>query len=122
MFSSAYDPARVSYDDLLEFFFTHHNPTSLNRQGNDVGTQYRSAIFYTTPEQKAAAEKAKDALNQSGVYKKPIVTEIEPAAEFYAAEDYHQKYLKKNPHGYCEINLQPEKVREVLRSVRQNSS
>jgi peptide-methionine (S)-S-oxide reductase len=112
-----FDSAKTSYENLLEFFFTHHNPTTLNRQGNDVGTQYRSAIFYYSPEQKDAAQKAKDALGQSGIYPKPIVTEVEPAAEFYAAEEYHQKYLKKNPGGYCEINLQPEKVREVLRSI-----
>ena len=117
-----YDPARVPYEDLLEFFFTHHNPTTLNRQGNDVGTQYRSAIFYHSPAQKAAAEKAKSALEQSGVLKKPIVTQIEPASEFYSAEDYHQKYLKKNPGGYCEINLQPTSVLTVLRAARKKNS
>ncbi len=113
-----YDPSRVHYDDLLEFFFTHHDPTTLNRQGNDVGTQYRSAIFCNTPEQQAAALKAKEILDRSGIFKKPVVTEITLAGEFFPAEDYHQKYLKKNPHGYCDIHLQPAKVREILRMAR----
>lgn len=115
-----YDSSRLQYEDLLEFFFTHHNPTTLNRQGNDIGNQYRSAIFYHTSEQQVAAVQAKEILTQSGVFKKPIVTQIEPAREFYLAEDYHQKYLKKNPHGYCDIQLQSGKVREILRTVRQH--
>ena len=117
-----YDPARISYEDLLEFFFSHHDPTTLNRQGNDVGTQYRSAIFYQTPEQGAAARQATETLTRSGVFKRPIVTAIEPASEFYPAEDYHQKYLQKNPHGYCDIHLQSAKVRDILRAARQQSS
>ncbi len=114
-----YDPARMSYEELLEFFFTHHDPTTLNRQGNDVGTQYRSAIFYHTPEQQAAALRAKEALSQAHVFHDPIVTSIEPAGEFYTAEAYHQQYLQKNPHGYCDIHLQPAKVRDILRAARQ---
>lgn len=114
----SYDPSRLSYEDLLEFFFTHHDPTTLNRQGPDVGSQYRSAIFYHTPAQEQAAEKAKELLDHSGVFKKPVVTEIKAAGEFYAAEDYHQKYLKKNPFGYCSIHLQPKRVSEILRAAR----
>lgn len=113
-----YDPSRIQYDDLLEFFFTHHDPTTLNRQGNDIGTQYRSAIFCFGPEQQAAALKAKEILERSGVFKKPVVTEIKPAGEFFAAEDYHQQYLKKNPHGYCDLHLQSGKVREILQKAR----
>jgi methionine-S-sulfoxide reductase len=103
-----FDPSRTSYENLLEFFFTHHDPTTLDRQGNDVGTQYRSAIFYHTPEQKAAAEKAKQILEEAKVFRKPIVTEIAPAGEFYAAEDYHQKYLKKKS----------SKVSQILQGAR----
>lgn len=113
-----YDPSRVSYEALLEFFFTHHDPTTLNRQGNDTGTQYRSAVFPHTPEQDAAARKALQALEASGVFRKPVVTRIEPAGAFYAAEEYHQQYLKKNPFGYCHINLQSAKVQDVLRANR----
>lgn len=114
-----FDPAKIGYEDLLEFFFIHHDPTTLNRQGNDVGTQYRSAVFYHTPKQQQAALKAKETLEKSGVFRKPIATSVEPAGEFYAAEDYHQKYLQKNPHGYCDIHLQSAKVREALRAQRQ---
>ena len=113
-----YDPSRLSYEDLLEFFFTHHDPTTLNRQGPDVGTQYRSAIFYHTPKQHEAALKAKELLDRSGVFKKPVVTEIKAPGEFYDAEDYHQKYLEKNPHGYCSIQIQPKRVSEALRAAR----
>ena len=113
-----YDPARLSYEELLEFFFTHHDPTTLNRQGNDVGTQYRSAILTHTPDQQAAALRAKEALAVAGVFRQPIVTTIESAGEFFPAEAYHQKYLQKNPHGYCDIHLQSAKVREVLRAVK----
>lgn len=111
-----FDPAQTSYENLLEFFFTHHDPTTLNRQGNDVGTQYRSAIFYHTPEQRAAAQKAIAVLGHSGIFKHPIVTEVAPAGEFYAAEEYHQKYLEKNPRGYCHIQLQSGRIREALRA------
>src|SRR3989338_377293 len=113
-----YDPSRVHYDDLLEFFFTHHDPTTLNRQGNDVGTQYRSAIFYHTIKQQARAERAKTLLSEERVFLRPIVTTIEPAGEFYPAEEYHQKYLQKNPHGYCDIHLQSERISSVLRKAR----
>jgi len=102
----------------LEFYFTHHDPTTLNRQGNDVGTQYRSAIFTHTPPQQAAAVKAKEALTQAKVLRNPIVTAIEPAGEFFPAEDYHQQYLRKHPGGYCDIHLQSGKVREILRAAR----
>jgi len=112
-----YDPARVSYGYLLEFFFTHHDPTQVNRQGNDVGTQYRSAIFYHTPDQEKSARAAKAALEKAGVFNKPVATEITAAPAFYSAEDYHQKYLQKNPNGYCHINLQSPKVRQILRAA-----
>jgi peptide-methionine (S)-S-oxide reductase len=98
-----YDPSRVSYEDLLKVFWDNHNPTTLNRQGWDIGTQYRSAIFFHTPEQKAAALASKQALDASGKYRKPIVTEVEPASEFYMAEDYHQQYLEKRGLSSCHI-------------------
>lgn len=90
-----FDPARVSYTDLLRAFWEMHDPTTLNRQGPDVGTQYRSVIFFHTPEQEAAARASKDALERSGRYRNPIVTEILPAPPFYPAEEYHQRYLEK---------------------------
>lgn len=90
-----YDAARVSYDELLEVFWESHDPTTLNRQGPDVGSQYRSVIFYHTPEQKAAAEAAKENLQRSGTYQRPIVTEIAPASKFHRAEEYHQQYFEK---------------------------
>ncbi|MFW9946938.1 MAG: peptide-methionine (S)-S-oxide reductase MsrA [Candidatus Odinarchaeota archaeon] len=91
-----YDPSIVSYEDLLEVFWNIHNPTTLNRQGWDIGTQYRSVVFYHNKEQKEKALKLKEKLNKSGRYKKPIVTEITPASEFYKAEEYHQRYYEKN--------------------------
>ena len=90
-----YDPSRVSYDELLKVFWNNHDPTQVNRQGPDVGTQYRSAIFFHTPEQEAAARAFKERLQKSGRYSRPIVTEITPASEFWMAEDYHQQYLVK---------------------------
>lgn len=90
-----YDPTKVSYEDLLDVFWRIHDPTTLNRQGPDVGTQYRSAIFFHTPEQEAAAIVSKEKLQKSGHFTRPIVTEIAPASEFYRAEDYHQRYLEK---------------------------
>ena len=90
-----YDPAEVAYDQLLELFWSIHDPTTLNRQGPDVGTQYRSAIFYHTPEQKGSAEASKKRLEEMGRYQRPIVTEIAPATEFYRAEEYHQQYFDK---------------------------
>ncbi|MBI3315866.1 MAG: peptide-methionine (S)-S-oxide reductase MsrA [Candidatus Omnitrophica bacterium] len=112
-----YDPSKISYDDLLAFFFRHHDPTTLNRQGPDVGTQYRSAIFFHTPAQRVSAEAAKAALDRSGFFKRPIVTEIKLAGSFYPAEDYHQDYLKKNPRGYCSIQVQSETIGQILRSA-----
>ncbi|MHA1460429.1 MAG: peptide-methionine (S)-S-oxide reductase MsrA [Promethearchaeota archaeon] len=91
-----YDPSIVSYEELLEFFWDIHNPTTLNRQGWDVGTQYRSAVFYYDEEQKNAAIRLKEKLDKSGKYRKPIVTEIVPISKFTRAEEYHQKYNEKN--------------------------
>jgi peptide-methionine (S)-S-oxide reductase len=90
-----YDPAEVSYDELLEIFWGLHDPTQLNRQGPDVGSQYRSAIFVHSPEQDKAARASKERLEQSGRHRRPIVTEIVPAATFWPAEDYHQRYFEK---------------------------
>lgn len=98
-----YDPKQISYERLLELFWSIHNPTTLNRQGPDVGTQYRSAVFYHTPEQQAAAEKSKQELAASGRFARPIVTEITPASEFYRAEEYHQQYLAKRGLRNCHI-------------------
>jgi len=95
-----FDPARLSYEDLLGYFFRMHDPTTLNRQHNDVGTQYRSAIFYHDEEQRQVAERVKERVQRSGKWDGRIVTEIVPAGEFWAAEDYHQKYLEKHPGGY----------------------
>ena len=98
-----YDPARVSYDQLLDVFWNGHNPTQLNRQGPDVGTQYRSAIFFHTPEQKAAAEASRRRLEASGRFGRPIVTEITPAGRFWRAEEYHQRYFEKRGGGSCHV-------------------
>jgi methionine-S-sulfoxide reductase len=95
-----FDPQLTSFPDLLELFFKMHDPTTLNQQGNDVGSQYRSAIFYTSEEQKKSAEVAKIKAGASGLWKKPIVTEIVAAGPFFEAEEYHQDYLQKNPGGY----------------------
>jgi peptide-methionine (S)-S-oxide reductase len=98
-----YDTARASYDDLLNVFWTHHDPTTLNRQGPDRGTQYRSAIFYHDESQRIAAEASKERWNRSGRFRGPIVTEITPASTFYRAEEYHQRYLEK--HGLASCHL-----------------
>ncbi len=98
-----YDPERVSYEDLLKVFWENHDPTQLNRQGPDVGDQYRSVIFYNTPEQQKAAEASKEERAQSGKYRRPIVTQIVPAQTFYVAEDYHQQYLEKRGLSTCKI-------------------
>ena len=98
-----YDPAEVGYDKLLDVFWENHNPTTLNRQGPDVGTQYRSAVFYHTPEQKRAAEESKALLEASARFRRPIVTEITPASTFYLAEDYHQRYLEKRGLASCHV-------------------
>ncbi|MCA9811339.1 MAG: peptide-methionine (S)-S-oxide reductase MsrA [Nitrosarchaeum sp.] len=91
-----YDPNIITYDELLDIFWTNHDPTSLNRQGPDVGKQYRSVVFFHDASQKMAAEKSKDLLDKSGKYEKQIVTEIVPAPQFYNAEEYHQKYFQKH--------------------------
>jgi peptide-methionine (S)-S-oxide reductase len=104
-----FDPEVLSYDELLEVFWESHDPTQLNRQGNDIGTQYRSAIFYHTEEQREKAEHYKTQLDKEGAYPNPIVTEITPATTFYPAEDYHQDYY--NNHGsqpYCYIVIRPK--------------
>lgn len=90
-----YDPTEISYDELLQIFWTNHDPTSLNRQGPDIGIQYRSAIFFYNDEQKEIAKRSKDDLEKSGKFQKSIVTEIVPAPQFYKAEEYHQKYFQK---------------------------
>ncbi|HBE87720.1 MAG TPA: peptide-methionine (S)-S-oxide reductase [Elusimicrobia bacterium] len=95
-----FDPAALTYGALLDFFFKIHDPTTPNRQGNDIGTQYRSAIFCSSPEQKAEAEAAIKRASASGRWKRPVTTSVEPAGEFWPAEDYHQDYLRKNPGGY----------------------
>ncbi|KAK9763005.1 Peptide methionine sulfoxide reductase [Basidiobolus ranarum] len=95
-----FDPSKVTYDTLTEFFYRMHDPTTANRQGPDVGTQYRSAIFYHTPEQKEIAEKVTKEVQEKHFKGQPIATQIIPAEKFYNAEDYHQQYLDKNPHGY----------------------
>lgn len=98
-----YDPEQVSYEQLLEVFWTSHDPTQLNRQGPDFGTQYRTVIFYHTPEQKEAAESSLRALEAAGVFGRPIVTQIVPAETFWKAEDYHQQYLAKRGMSSCHI-------------------
>jgi peptide-methionine (S)-S-oxide reductase len=104
-----FDPAIVNFKDILDVFFTVHDPTTLNRQGNDVGTQYRSAIFYHSPEQKAAADQKIAELNSAHLWNNPIVTEVTPAETFYIAEDYHQEYFANNPNqGYCQFIVAPK--------------
>ena len=98
-----YHPQQITYDELLAVFWDNHNPTTRNRQGPDIGTQYRSAIFIHTPEQEATALASKAKLSASGRYKNPVVTEITPATEFYMAEDYHQQYLEKRGRSSCHI-------------------
>jgi len=104
-----FDPKSVSFKEILEVFFVIHDPTTLNRQGNDVGTQYRSAIFYHSAAQKAAAEQVIADLGAGKVYGDPIVTEVVPASKFYMAEDYHQEYLLRNPaQPYCAFVVRPK--------------
>jgi len=98
-----FDPAKVQYADLLKVFWENHDPTQLNRQGPDWGTQYRSAIFYHSPEQAAEAQASKEALERANRYSKPIVTQIVPAVAFYPAEDYHQQYLEKRGMASCHV-------------------
>jgi peptide-methionine (S)-S-oxide reductase len=104
-----FDPAVISFDDILELFFAMHDPTTLNRQGADVGTQYRSVIFYHSPEQKQTAERVIAELNAAGIWDRPIVTEVVPFRHFYKAEDYHQGYYRNNPgQGYCQAVVAPK--------------
>jgi peptide-methionine (S)-S-oxide reductase len=104
-----YDPAIISYKDILHIFFTVHDPTTLNRQGADVGTQYRSVILYDDKAQKDAAEETIREMNEAKVWGRPIVTEVSPLTTFYKAEDYHQDYYKKNPgEGYCAVVISPK--------------
>lgn len=113
-----YDPSKVSFADLLEVFWKTHDPTTLNRQGNDVGTQYRSVVFYHNDEQKQMAEHFKEELNKSGAWNKPVVTAIEPFTNFYAAENYHQNYYNNNPRQmYCQYVIRPklEKFEKVFK-------
>jgi peptide-methionine (S)-S-oxide reductase len=104
-----FDPGVVTFRELLEIFFTVHDPTTLNRQGADVGTQYRSAIFYHNAEQRETAERVIAELNEEKIWDAPVVTELAPLAEFYTAEDYHQKYFRNNPgQGYCRAVVAPK--------------
>jgi peptide-methionine (S)-S-oxide reductase len=100
-----YDPDRISYEELLDVFWGKHDPTQLNRQGWDVGDQYRSVIFFHDDEQRQVAEQSKAALDASGRYRKPVVTQIEPAQTFYRAEEYHQRYLEKQGRASCTASL-----------------
>jgi len=105
----AFDPGVSSFRDILEVFFTIHDPTTLNYQDADYGTQYRSAIFYHSPEQKAEAERIIGELTAAGVWPRPIVTEVKPLAEFYPAEEYHHQYYRRNPEqGYCQVVVAPK--------------
>ena len=105
-----YDPERVSYDDLLDVFWMKHNPTTRNRQGLDIGSQYRSAVFFHSADQEAAAIRTRDELQEKLHWPKKIVTEIVPATEFYEAEDYHQQYLEKRGRSSCTVELAETKV------------
>ncbi|HMV50836.1 MAG TPA: peptide-methionine (S)-S-oxide reductase MsrA [Blastocatellia bacterium] len=107
-----FDPQVISFREILEVFFTVHDPTTLNRQGADVGTQYRSAIFYHSPEQRAVAEQVIAELDAAGVWQNPIVTEVTEATTFYPAEDYHQEYFANNPNQpYCRMVVEPKVVK-----------
>lgn len=113
-----FDPSVITYDKLLEIFWHVHDPTTLNRQGNDVGTQYRSGIYYHNDEQKNIALASKEAIDKSGSYRNSVVTEILPFTNFYPAEDYHQEYYDNNPYQpYCMAVIDP-KVRKLLKEYR----
>lgn len=115
-----YDPDVISYNDLLNVFFATHNPTTLNRQGNDIGPQYRSAIFYATEEEKQEAQNFIDQLTKDNVFPDPIVTTLEPLTEFYEAEDYHKNYYERNSgQPYCEVVISPKlkKLKEKFASL-----
>jgi peptide-methionine (S)-S-oxide reductase len=104
-----FDPAKISYRDLLGIFFTTHDPTTLNRQGNDIGPQYRSAVFYRDARQKADAEAMIREVEAAGIWKRRIVTEVAPFSVFYPAEEYHRNYFRRNPEkGYCQIVIAPK--------------
>jgi peptide-methionine (S)-S-oxide reductase len=112
-----FDPDEITYQDILDIFFTIHDPTTLNRQGPDTGTQYRSAIFYHSPEQKEIAESTIREVNEDGPWDDPLVTEVVPLDTFYPAEEYHQDYFRRNPNqGYCQIIIAPKvaKARSVF--------
>ena len=117
-----YDPARISYEALLEFFFRAHDPTTKNRQGNDIGSQYRSAIFYHDDAQRVAAEKMKEIVDASGRWRGKVVTEIVPAGPFYPAEDYHQDYLQLRPNGYTCHYVRPWNYTTETSSQRSGAS
>jgi peptide-methionine (S)-S-oxide reductase len=113
-----YDTTKLNYADILQAFFSSHDPTQLNKQGNDVGTQYRSVIFYNSEEQRKTAEQIKNELDHSGAYKEPVVTEISPLKDFYKAEDYHQNYFNQNgDQPYCQFVVAPkvEKFKHVFK-------
>jgi peptide-methionine (S)-S-oxide reductase len=115
-----FDPQVLSYHDLLTVFFAIHDPTTLNRQGNDTGTQYRSAIFYHTPEQKGIAEQVVREIMDAHLWEDPIVTEVTAFDKFYLAEDYHQEYFKKNPfQGYCRAIIAPKVAKFRQKFVEQ---
>jgi peptide-methionine (S)-S-oxide reductase len=113
-----YDPSKISFDDLLEVFWQVHDPTTLNRQGNDIGTQYRSTVFFHNGQQKATTEKYIKELDKTGAWANPIVTKLEPFIKFYPAEDYHQNYYNNNTgQGYCQFVIRPkvEKFQKVFK-------
>ncbi len=113
-----FDPEQISYKTLLEVFFATHDPTTLNRQGNDVGAQYRSAIFYHSAEQKKTAEQTIEIQNKEGRYQFPIVTEVVPATTFFQAEEYHKKYFEKNKYQpYCQVVIEP-KIQTLLKNYQ----
>jgi len=114
-----FDPAELSFHDLLEVFFSIHDPTTLNRQGNDIGTQYRSVIFYTSEEQRKEAEKTIAKLNAARTYPSPVVTTVEPATRFFIAEDYHQEYYANNSsQPYCQLVVAP-KVQKFKKTFKE---
>jgi peptide-methionine (S)-S-oxide reductase len=120
-----FDPSMISYRDILQVFFAVQDPTTPNRQGYDVGPQYRSIIFYHSPEQKALAQEVMRNLDQSGLWQNPIVTELVPFEKFYPAEEYHQKYFKRNPHQpYCVFVVGPKvaKFRKQFFHLRKNTT
>lgn len=119
-----FDPAVISYAQLLRIFFTLHDPTTLNRQGNDRGTQYRSVIFWTSEEQRETAETVKQEIEQSGLWDAPLVTQIEPLTKFWPAEAEHDDYFRRNPdNGYCQVVVAPKvvKMRKVFASLQRKS-